>query len=124
MRVTAEDCPSCGACCVNPYWDGSGQSYAALFDKDFARLQNRLGRRRAARLTIIDQSSGEFRTMRSKVARFRENGQEVLAETCIALDGRLGKDVTCRIYADRPTCCREFKPGSEGCLEARKALLP
>lgn len=52
---------------------------------------------------------------------------------CIALQGRVGQAVTCRIYADRPTPCREFgvqwengvlhytAEGLERCTQARAA---
>lgn len=40
---------------------------------------------------------------------------------CIALDGTLGA-VCCRIYAERPSLCREFVVGSPDCLAARRAM--
>ena len=41
---------------------------------------------------------------------------------CIALEGELGKDVTCTIYPDRPSTCRVFEAGSEACLRLRENL--
>lgn len=41
---------------------------------------------------------------------------------CVALRGEIGKRVGCASYDRRPKACREFDPGSEGCLEARKAF--
>jgi len=38
---------------------------------------------------------------------------------CIALDGEVGKQVSCRIYAARSSTCREFSAGSEACNRAR-----
>lgn len=32
---------------------------------------------------------------------------------CVALGGRIGHQVGCTIYANRPSCCREFKPSFE-----------
>ena len=40
---------------------------------------------------------------------------------CIALRGVVGEQVTCTIYDRRPEFCRDFVPGEERCLLARKA---
>lgn len=42
---------------------------------------------------------------------------------CLALDGD-GADAAyrCRHYADRPRSCRDFAPGGDACLEARRRL--
>lgn len=42
---------------------------------------------------------------------------------CIALEGRLGKLVGCKIYGLRPDVCRTFKPDSEGCKTVRSHVL-
>lgn len=39
---------------------------------------------------------------------------------CLALSGRIGKSVSCKIYKDRPDDCSSFEPGSKACLKARK----
>ncbi len=38
---------------------------------------------------------------------------------CRALAGEVGKEVTCTVYAARPSPCREVQPGSEKCNSAR-----
>lgn len=40
---------------------------------------------------------------------------------CVALAGEVGGTVSCAIYADRPSPCREFErgPGNEACARAR-----
>ncbi len=38
---------------------------------------------------------------------------------CVALAGEVGKGVTCGLYAQRPSPCREVQPGDEKCEEAR-----
>lgn len=51
---------------------------------------------------------------------------------CQALEGIIGESVSCRIYAHRPSCCREFSASFENgienktCAEARlaKGLTP
>jgi len=40
---------------------------------------------------------------------------------CVALEGQIGVSVKCSVYNCRPTACRKFEPGSELCVEARKA---
>jgi hypothetical protein len=42
---------------------------------------------------------------------------------CIALDGKVGESVCCKVYNDRPNSCRRFEPGSDLCKEARRKLL-
>ena len=38
---------------------------------------------------------------------------------CGALQGEVGKEVRCTVYAGRPSPCREVQPGSEQCNRAR-----
>ncbi len=38
---------------------------------------------------------------------------------CRALEGELGKNVTCVAYAQRPSPCREVEPGDAKCTQAR-----
>lgn len=38
---------------------------------------------------------------------------------CVALEGKVGEQVSCRIYALRSSTCREFQAGSEECNRAR-----
>ena len=38
---------------------------------------------------------------------------------CRALDGAIGKSVSCRVYSLRPSPCRELQPGDEKCNRAR-----
>jgi Fe-S-cluster containining protein len=40
---------------------------------------------------------------------------------CVALTGKVGCNVGCSIYHNRPNACRAFVPGSTLCLEAREA---
>ncbi len=37
-------------------------------------------------------------------------GTEGSKPHCIALDGEIGKEVACRIYAQRASVCRDFEP--------------
>ena len=38
---------------------------------------------------------------------------------CLALQGQVGERVSCSIYEQRPSPCREFEAGTERCLSAR-----
>jgi uncharacterized protein len=38
---------------------------------------------------------------------------------CGALQGEVGEQVACRVYAARPSPCREVQPGDERCIRAR-----
>lgn len=39
---------------------------------------------------------------------------------CIALEGEVGREVSCNIYELRSSTCRQFEAGSEDCAKARK----
>ncbi len=41
------------------------------------------------------------------------------APRCCSLEGEIGKQVACAVYAARPSPCREVEPGSEKCNDAR-----
>jgi Fe-S-cluster containining protein len=41
------------------------------------------------------------------------------APHCRALEGVVGKSVTCGVYSQRPSPCREVEPGDAKCNEAR-----
>lgn len=45
-----------------------------------------------------------------------------LGGRCKQLEGVIGECVGCRIYETRPSVCREFAPGSDGCLRAREVM--
>lgn len=47
---------------------------------------------------------------------------EEFGAVCRFLAGTPGRRVSCRIYATRPTACREYPPGSHGCMAARAEL--
>ncbi len=41
---------------------------------------------------------------------------------CIALTGRIGIDVSCSVYDQRPKMCRAFAPESEHCKRLRRHM--
>jgi len=54
------------------------------------------------------------------------SGTEVRPARCVALEGEVGRCVSCSIYARRSSTCREFEAGDERCNQARAlhGLLP
>ena len=47
-------------------------------------------------------------------------GTGVKPARCTMLQGQLGSEVTCGIYEQRSSTCRELMPGDEKCLKARR----
>lgn len=41
--------------------------------------------------------------------------------SCTALNGKIGEDVSCRVYENRPRMCRQFEAGSDRCRAVRRA---
>ena len=100
------DCQSCGACCCNTN-ENRAEEYLDYVE---VKPRTRLFRRQELlrRLTVLNQL-GE-RHLKLKGAEQR----------CIALEGKLGKRVSCTIYELRPASCRLVKPGSKECLRDRR----
>ena len=51
--------------------------------------------------------------------RVAMRGTETRPVRCIALQGEVGGAVSCGIYAQRASTCREFTAGDDRCAEAR-----
>jgi Fe-S-cluster containining protein len=116
------DCQSCGACCSHffdeylsdlelPGICGKGLLIA---NKDVSKIP--------AKLVVIDI----VRLHDTKVTLQESwlRGKRVTGRwQCRALKGTIGEKCSCSIYDVRPKLCREFEPGSQGCLVARDALL-
>jgi Fe-S-cluster containining protein len=98
-RGPVPDCLTCGVCCA----------YALIVPvsrKDTARLLEYWD------ITLDDT---ECATVIGRVLpRNPRTGY------CSNLNGRLGKKIDCRIYAERPSVCREFEAGSDRCHEYRR----
>lgn len=99
--MQAYDCTACGACCTNPD-ENRAEGYTAYVD-----VAQGSPLRKDKRFVIVhDDGSAHMRLDP--------------AGRCVALKGRLGDRVTCRVYADRPRGCRLVEAGSDRCLQARK----
>ena len=94
MVKSLHPCQQCGACCayfrVSFYWTEALES--ALADG------------------LVEQVSGHMACMA---------GTNAQLPRCHALQGEIGKEVTCTVYAQRPSPCRELQPGDEKCTRAR-----
>lgn len=105
FRETDElDCRSCGACCVGSSADGDFVPVTAL-DK------RRLPTKYQKKLQLVEPAEEGPYALGLK--RFGKH------ESCTALKGTLGKDISCDIYDVRPAFCRTFERGSEECHKRR-----
>ena len=90
------DCRDCGACCasfrVSFYW-----AEAEAFGLPEA---------------LVEQLSPWYACMA---------GTNAASPRCQALQGEVGHCVTCAVYRQRPSPCREVQPGDAQCRKARLA---
>jgi hypothetical protein len=91
------DCQTCGACCHGP--QGWVDVDEALDDTPRKLCQDFTGQLRGYRMGALTMVDGH----------------------CIALE-ITGTTRRCTIYKRRPTSCRDFEPGCDGCLEARDKM--
>jgi Fe-S-cluster containining protein len=84
--MTTNPCQTCGACCANFrvsfYWGEADDAPGGMVP---AQLTERI--------------SPQLRCMKGTASK---------PVRCVALEGEVGKQVSCRIYAQRPSPCREF----------------
>ena len=87
-------CQTCGACCaayrVSFYWA------------------------EAAQRSLPEAMTERVTPWHSALA-----GTNQAEPRCHALSGQIGQQVTCGVYAQRPSPCREVQPGDEKCQRAR-----
>lgn len=100
------DCRTCGACCLSEY--ENLKTYIPLLDADLERFTPAMKRR----LVVLDRMG----LPNLGVKRYSRGTQRI----CALHTGRVGYRSACTIYERRPEVCREFQPGSEACLYARK----
>ena len=97
-------CLSCGACC-------------AAFRVDFHR---------ADLATSETVGVPEALTVPLTATLVRMRGTDEAPPRCVALEGELGRQVSCSIYDRRPGPCRDFAPyaplgmGDDACDRARR----
>jgi Fe-S-cluster containining protein len=111
-QINAEDCRSCGACCRGSYDDDSGWADCSV--EDVLRMS------RAVRARLVPLHHGL--AWHSAHLATPASVTEMWGKLCDFLRGTPGKRVSCRIYQTRPKVCRDFKPGSRSCIDARLEL--
>ena len=99
--ASVPDCISCGACCFALPCVGVRADEKVSAD-DYWDV-------------TVEGKNGEI-----VVDRFVKRNGETFA--CVALDGTIGEDVSCRIYEQRPQVCRGFEAGSDKCHALRRSL--
>ncbi len=100
------DCQKCGACCIEQLvvlMDGDDVPYHMVTDKADIKVEHEDGLPKGA--TPLDLCVGLV--MRQQLGR------------CIALEGKIGVDVSCKIYDNRPAVCKVMKAGAWACREVR-----
>lgn len=94
------DCQRCGACCavfrVSFYWAEADDAPGGTVP-----------------VALTKQVSPHHRCMA---------GTDVAPVRCVALQGEVGRSVSCGIYAQRSSTCRGVQPGDAQCLRARALL--
>lgn len=92
--ATSSPCQACGACCasfrVSFYW---AEAEANAIPPE-----------------LTEQVNATFSCMAGTNSR---------TPRCAALQGTVGQDLSCRIYPQRPSPCREVQPGDAQCSRAR-----
>jgi Fe-S-cluster containining protein len=104
MTAASYDCVRCGACCINPpenVLEGY-DAYVEIAPRDTIRARADLLRK------YTHETEGKLHM------RILSDGR------CIALSGRVGERVQCRIYYARPLPCRRVQAGSELCHRYRR----
>ncbi len=93
----SDNCLDCGACCatyrVSFYWSETDEHPNGVVPTN-----------------LTTQLTPHLVCMR---------GTEYKPTRCVALDGEIGKAVSCSIYSQRSSTCRAFEAGSDECLKAR-----
>jgi Fe-S-cluster containining protein len=105
--ISPPDCLTCGACCASPF---VGEGYIRLNVAE----EERLGRKGLPVLEVVPDPEDRIVLLGTK-----RNSQGVCV--CVALAGKVGRQVACSIYGERPELCRQFEAGSPECHQARRA---
>lgn len=94
--VAVPDCISCGACCVF--------GLIPINRREPEPLTNYL------ELTLDNADVVVERAL----PRDSNDGR------CVHLFGKIGSEIGCEVYTDRPQVCRDFEPGSDRCFGYRR----
>lgn len=97
IQIKIPNCLECGVCCTH-----KDDSKWIQVSKDDTHNINR-----------EYLNDGDIELFAMKMVDFR----------CICLEGLVLKDCKCIIYDNRPTICREVKPGDDVCIESLVGLF-
>ena len=100
------DCQACGACCTNPP-DNRAEGFPWWVEVE--PDDGLLDRADLVRKLVVRDPDGVPHL------RLAADG------ACLALRGRLGRQVWCAIYNHRPSPCRRVQPGDRLCIRYRAA---
>jgi uncharacterized protein len=93
----SQHCLSCGACCtayrVSFYWGETTAHPDGIVPIELTQKVND---------TFVCMKGTNTKPLR-----------------CVALTGKIGQSVSCSIYEQRSSTCRELEASSEGCNKAR-----
>ena len=98
-------CIDCGCCCLTTQGE---PDYALVHDDEpaFEKLP-----------------WNWIRTDRDGISAVRTCVNAQGETACVALAGKVGEEVSCLVYDDRPEACRRFEAGSMACEMARSAFF-
>lgn len=95
----SQTCQQCGACCayfrVSFYWAEADDAPGGMVP-----------------VGLTQPLTPHLRCMQGTSER---------SPRCTALQGTIGQGVSCGIYAQRPSSCKDVNPGDAKCLKARAA---
>ena len=100
------NCQKCGACCLDQLvvlMPDDNVPFHMVMDKSRASVKHNDGLPDG--MTPLDYCIGLV--MRKQFNR------------CVALEGKPGVEISCKIYENRPVVCRVMKKGTQACLEMR-----
>lgn len=103
------DCQSCGACCIPEY---DSDHYVDMTPAEVKELTPYFRKK----LVVYPYHNLSCPSIATKKEADTDH------TICAAHRGRAGVRSACAIYADRPGVCREFKPGSPACRQARHEI--
>jgi len=101
------DCVRCGACCIS---DFDAIDYVQVTEEDRAPLTEE----EQDFYIHVEDDYGKPCTSMKTAYDSRGNCR------CKALEGVVGRRVSCGIYDRRPSVCRKFEPGTDVCDYARR----
>lgn len=115
-KVYADECLTCGICCV--YYSQRPFGVPVQIADNAPRKLVQIGPR--LKYDGTDSSWSTNRYMRTEGLPAKNFWGWIGFSKCAALKGKVGLNVRCGIYEQRPRACSDFDPGSPACIKARR----